>query len=603
MILGIQVKNRKAISEILGSFIALLVIVSTLSAYMVIIEKKQQSIMSELELKNRKMKIENAEITIEPFITENNTLGLKILSPIKLHIILMMIETADGKTITFNSTLVIDPSKPQLVMLPFKYNCEKIKIILVDSSGAIIKNPKNGYLTCKLNNKTISLYDPITNRYSFVMESETSPIIVFSDTNRRTSNISLIIPSQRLSKNQAEIDVYVEDSYLGRIQGTGKLKLFETPNYTAFINIEITNLATLIYLSFESNAQITMISGELNATLNLRAVYNDYQTTPRGDLNDTTLVLPYAYLTEGFFNYTFTRKLVTGSLIYTRFTITETAHANFTAYNKILILYASQEKAFRGTITLELAINNAKGMNYEMKKFPLGEIIGKTEISVVSAQPIISDIPTQLAYDIINTSRLYTLELEAITGNMTRGIWDLLEDNSIRIVSSENTNLQLRASIPLKPVLNQIYLVDKEIESTSTTYTVKINASTITYPKPLPWLMPILIQLQNNNTMIEVQVIFKESNLSLNKTQHKMNPIDTVFPNDEIIIQEPSIILDALLDPYVKYEFSIITEESNSEIAYGIMSIQELLDISQSNVIILYPLSGNTTATILIVNG
>ena len=592
---------RKGLSELLGALIMTIIVLSLAATYTHVIDSANEKLINQIELRERRLKILGASIIIQPYPGSTGTLNLTIISQTTLspQYIIITDETAGTIKIINTENTTILPGHPFTISIDYNYTCQPIKIMIIDESGVIITR-NYSYQDCiKLLEFLTQYYDPVTRSLSRIItyNGQSTSIILLN--NPFSMNLSLVTPGFVITNSSMTFDVYLENTYVGRISIGHELRIIEVNGTTAYIGVMIYKDISILYIRLDSNHTITRFLGDINASMNLKAVYNGLSFRPTGGLQDTTLMIPYGTQIEGSIHYKFTRKVVSGSLTYTYIYINNNASITFSTDNVLLLAYASQDKPVGGQIDLKIKIRKITGIDTSTQTIYIGKINGHAIIKTIQIKPFPEDPPSKAYIGLLEKFQKIRLNIEAREGHTLRGVWNLAAQNGITLTTSTPIDLYLALSIPQTLYQNTSYYLETTTSYTSNTYTVEITGISKPQLLPLPWSIPITFIIDNETNSITITTTRKQANINITGTT--LTPTVTAFPLD--VIYADRIFAIKLDITTLQYPFTILYNGTTIYEKNAQTTIKDLQEKLQSNTVLIYTDEETKAPVIIFING
>ncbi len=592
---------RRGLSELLGAMIITIIALSLAATYIHVIDTANKKLIEQIELKERKLEVLGASIIVQAYPSDTGKLNITMISQIALspQYIIILDKTSGVTRIIETRNLSIIPGQQAIITIDYNYTCQPIKIMIIDESGAVISRSYT-YQDCidSLTTGT-QYYDPITKTISRIITytgRSTSTILVNQPLD---INLSLVTPGFSITNSSVTFDVYREDTYLGRITIGQEIHVLEVNRTTVYIGAMTYKDLSLLYIRLDSNHTITHFLGEINASMNLKAVYSGVSFRPYGGLQDTTLMIPYASQIDGSIYYKFMRKIVSGSLTYTYIYIYNNASVSFTSDNVLLLAYASQDKPLGGQIDLNIKIRKIIGIDPLTRTTYIGRINGQTIIRAAFIEASPEDPPTKAYTGLLEEFQDININLEAKTNNTLRGTWNLALHEHISLTTTTPVDIYLALSIPPQLYLNTSYYLDTTTSSTSNTYIVEIIGTTKPQKLPLPWSIPINIIIEDDNQTTTLTITREPASIYVTGTS--LTPITTVFPLDTI--RADTIYAIRLNTTPFHYPITILYNGTTIFAKNTQATVQELQETIQSSAAIIYTEEESRAPVIILING
>ncbi len=592
---------RKGLSELLGAMIITIITLSLAATYMQVVNTANKKLIEQIEQKEQKLEVLGASIIIQAYPSNTGKLNITIISQIALspQDIIVLDKTSGATRIIETRNLSITPDQQDRITIDYNYTCQPIKIMIIDESGAVISRDYTYQDCIDSLATTTQYYDPITKTLSRIITYTGQPTSTILVNQSLDISLSLVTPGFSITNSSMTFDVYRENAYLGRITIGQEIQVLDVNGTTAYIGVTTYKDLSLLYIRLGSNHTITRFLGELNASMNLKAVYSGVSFRPYGGLKDTTLIIPYASQVSGSIYYKFTRKIVSGSLTYTYIYINNNASITFTADNILLLAYASQDKPLGGQIDLNIRIREITGIDPPLQTTYLGRINGQTIIKTAITKPFPEDPPTKAYTGLLEKFQKINLNLEVKTNNTLRGTWNLAVKNQVALTTSTPIDLYLTLSIPPQLYLNTSYYLETTTNSTLNTDTIEIVGTIKPQQLPLPWSIPITIIVDNENQNITLTITREPSNIHITNTTP--TPKATVFPLDTI--RAYTIHAIRLNLTTLQYPITILYNGTTIYTKNTQTTVQELQATLQSNTAIIYTGEESRAPIIILING
>ncbi len=592
---------RKGLSELLGAMIMTIIVLSLAATYTHVINSANKKLIEQIEQRERRLEVLEAPIIIRPYPTNTGRLNLTIISQTTLSPQYIIISDGTNGTIkiikTANTTIM--PGHPYTISIDYNYMCQPIKITIIDKSGAIISRSYSYQDCIDLPESLAQYYNPVTRTISRIIMYTGQPINITLLNNPLSMNLSLVTPGFVITNSSMTFDVYLENTYIGRISIGQEIPVMNINGTTAYIGVMIYKDISILYIRLDSNHTITRFLGDINASMNLKAVYYGLSFRPSGGLQDTTLMIPYGTRIEGSIHYRFTRKVASGSLTYTYIYINNNASITFSTDNVLLLAYASQDKPVGGQIDLNIKIRKITGIDPSTQTIYLGKINGHTIIKTIHIKPYPEDQPTKAYIGLLEKFQKLALNVEARDGNTLRGVWNLATQNGITLTTSTPIDLYLALSIPQTLYQNTSYYLETTTSYTSNTYTVEITGISKPQLLPLPWSIPITITVDNETQSITITITREQANINITGTT--LTPTTTVFPLDTIYAD--TIFAIKLNITMLQYPFTILYNGTTIFVKSTQTTIKDLQETLRSNNVLVYTGEESKAPVIMIING
>ena len=543
-------RNRQGLSEIIGSFIILLIITSI-----------SISLISNMREYNRELQRETASSYMR--IADEMNPPVMILKKNYDNLILHISKNyfnKINKIIVYNldtGKIIIIKPKNNNILIYKNYSCEKIKIFLLTSNGALI--PYNAKLdpshenyagdptivSCNLFRDSNAIYDIIdSNKEILYYKNITYNKIKIINKNINI-NISFYTTYYTFGRNRASsIHVKCGNTSL-TISNTEKI-IYKNDYIKVIIGAITTGKSGLIYLRFEpadSKYNYALVSGSGNGSFWAYKDFMYHYPNIDGTFRNTVMALPMG---DGNIssNFTYTYKMVSSASIVLSGHYEIKEHYNISIINNsiLILIYASTPQSSIISGSINLNINKIVLLDETVLDVPLGEWAGRIVINMTKPQGE-AEYPGQALYSIAGTlaepTRAYILAEDG-AGNLL-GVWRLTSHN-LTIHTTTPVNLILRVIPDPNPTINCVYSVKVRKENDGSFVAINGSSRLSREPYIAPWSLPIMFNINNNKNNIKYIVYYNSSYLIFNNNKIDY-PIITLMPLQKLYMPEKAYAL------------------------------------------------------------
>ncbi len=538
-------RNRRGLSEIIGSFIILLVITSI-----------SISVISNIQQYNRELQREASSSYMR--IADEINPPVMILKKNYGNLILYINKNYFNKITKIivynldNGKIRIIKSKNNKILIYKNYNCEKIKIFLLTKNGALISydarlDPTHRNYTgdptvvsCDLFKESNAIYDIISSSKEFLYYKNilfNNIKIIYKNINL---NISFYTTYYTFGRNRAS-SIHVRCGNSSRTISNTEKTIYKNNIIKVLVGAITTGKSGLIYIRFEpadSRYNYALVTGNGNGSFWAYKDFMYHYPNIDGTFRNTVMALPMG---DGNISssFTYTYKLVSSASIVLSGHYEIKEHYNISIINNsiLMLVYASTPQSSIISGSINLNINKIILLNETVLDVPLGKWAGRIAMNITEPQGE-TEYPGQALYSIAGTlaepTRAYILA-EDEAGNLL-GVWRLTSHN-LTIHTTTPVNLILRIIPDPNPTINYVYSVKVRKENDGSFVAINGSSRLSSVPYIAPWSLPILFNINNNKNNEKYLIYYNSSYLIFNNTKIEY-PIITLMPLQKLYMPE-----------------------------------------------------------------
>ncbi len=573
--------GRRGLSEILGSFIILLAIVSVSASVMYAADRYASIIKSESVQAAQRISDE-LNPPIVSLVMRNNSLAVEKYSDNIKYLLIYFIQNNTIKQIKINK-------KEQIIIK--KYRCIPLKIYIVTQNGAIIpysveRDPlhKDTRIRGDPSLITCNLFTNITNKnniglkYIYNLLKRNKIYYITSMNNLKFINNYINKKYKIVIKSASELTASFSKNHIGKIYvkinnntytippGGGEVTALKINNTKIIIGSYKGQGVSIIYLRAEtSHGNPVLLSGSAALKLTVSNLLNG-RAYIDGLPRNTLISLPYGIgISVQKLNYNFINILHYKIGYSTEIKINEETNFTFSKSPFIVLLYSSAQTKLFFTMSLNLSIESIHVLNATPVEVYLGDFAGPVQISLETPFAS-SDYPGPAVTSIAGSlADPFRLQLVAERNGGIVGVWNLTR-KGVKLYLAENTSLILKYWVSTVEWIHTIYNIkikQKSYSNYNEQYSesiVNIIATTTNYKYvPMPWNLPYRVEVNGTARSIELVIAPGAGNtyVSYDGSLRQLAPIDSVLPLENIT--SPKQLIAFKLNNLTTLEYSIPT--------------------------------------------